>query len=1644
MKKIISRIAKYSFLIITLLFFSENTYSQNQNTGVYLSWNNNNSCQIWDDSEREGEFIEGFEESPCLLVCQSSVSNFQLVNIPSGVNVIWDIVGGIVLSQNNNEIEIFWDDNLNGSITVEYSVNNNFTSKTLCVEKSFKPEANFTINNDATVDILGLTSCLSQSINFSNLSSVNGGSDIISYLWDFGDGNISYQENPQHIYSESGQYDVILWVSNACGCTDSIAGKIRVNEARTLEIDCPTVVCEGSLETYNLSIEAMENCTDFNWQISGGTIVNQAGGNVLVEWNNIDDTGFGYVTFYPDNCSLECNQPVTVKVPVIQNNASIVGNNVMCVGEQNKFTLPQWPTTDIQWSVVNPNGIDFQLILTDQRNEVVLWPINGNGTILLRAIYNNTLLNCGGVAELLIDVRDQLIIQASADKICQNEEIDFTNLSNEIIQWEIINNNNIVYTQNSQTLQYIFNDSGIYIVQGSSPNLCESNKLIIKVNEIPNEPSSIIGANEACTQVSERYEVLNPNPEYFYEWTISNGIILGNNLNSYINVEFFSFPSIINVRSYNPNTGCYSNFNSINVEADIPLADILSINSVTCSSSVGTFQAVIPSTTTPFNDADSYSWSLSDTSLGSISTGQGTNTVQITWNNVVVDTTVDVILTITKCSLPPTQIILPVIIKSIPQIQFHPQQQSSFCSNDTFQVNIQAIDPNINLANHNVIVRWIVDGQIIIGGISEFFNLVNNTDEEVLRGISAQIISYDGCNGVSNTIQFSVSISPSPPVFISATGSTRFCDLSDINTVLIASTNLIQVTYQWGVLVSNVFTPIVGATNSSFNPIDFGSYACLITATNDLSGCSRLSNLITISQQICSSNGGSNCYYPDLVVSNDSYYSDCGTITLSGSTSLSGLENWIVYGPGNEVVDLVNNTVVGPPGIYTIVYIVSVYCPEVNAYQTVERKIDVLIPFEPAIAYDFICNGTDVTLYFILNNSIFYPFLQNPQETVQLLVNGVWQTLNTSGSVDITGNPSNIIQLRVINTGSFNSQNYECIKNYDIATYGVPDNEIFIQNNDFICHDTPFSFGFLDLIQNPENYSYSWSFEPGVTNSLFNPSRVFNSPGTYPIQVEIINALGCSRVLTTEVIVPEPCFEGTLQVAPTDANVCQGESITISYISTVENCTPIYLWRRGNTLLSEFMNQSSINVTEPGYYWLEIVSSDGCIYEVPNRIYPKFNTPPALRVYHENQYCVNDNIEIKAISSGTIEWFLEGISVNVGEIWNPVLSEGTHNITVIAQDAMGCSTVENFILSISPSPTNVYITGEVLECDPFSIKLSAFCDQPAEFLWSNGQVGEFIMVNHGGAYQVTAKIGSCTVHASLNVPKHPEVYAWAYPQGCYNYCLDFNPYILGPLATLTNNIWMVSGDVLDSSIEPSPIFQLPIDGAYNGILLNSNCTYKAPPLHYQIDRCEDCKLTIRESRIDYNHTNYCSFSAQFFIINETTQIMEIQLIDPDNLVTFTPSTFILQPGVNTITTTILPVNGFTGNASINIFINGTSYDRDFNPIPCLYQLRVYIPRCSVSPSPLLKQFEKKTTDTGINIHFSPNPVTNEATLSWDVDFSIDQYQLFDIRGQLLTQQMLTSNITSTKISMEHLPKGVYIITLWSKMAFVKYLKVIKN
>lgn len=62
--------------------------------------------------------------------------------------------------------------------------------------------------------------CVPLSVNFNDLSTSN--EPIVSWQWDFGDGNTSTAQNPTNIYTNPGTYTVTLIIVNAAGCTDTL------------------------------------------------------------------------------------------------------------------------------------------------------------------------------------------------------------------------------------------------------------------------------------------------------------------------------------------------------------------------------------------------------------------------------------------------------------------------------------------------------------------------------------------------------------------------------------------------------------------------------------------------------------------------------------------------------------------------------------------------------------------------------------------------------------------------------------------------------------------------------------------------------------------------------------------------------------------------------------------------------------------------------------------------------------------------------------------------------------------------------------------------------------------------------------------------------------------------------------------------------------------------------------------------------------------------------------------------------------------------------------------------------------------------------------------------------------------------------
>ena len=91
-----------------------------------------------------------------------------------------------------------------------------------------------------------------------------------TWLWDFGDGNVSNLQNPFHIYENPGDFDVTLTVSNA-NCDDSFTRSLHVNHDTTCQANFDyqqNSILEPVIQFINLSVG--ENQLFF-WNFGDGT-----------------------------------------------------------------------------------------------------------------------------------------------------------------------------------------------------------------------------------------------------------------------------------------------------------------------------------------------------------------------------------------------------------------------------------------------------------------------------------------------------------------------------------------------------------------------------------------------------------------------------------------------------------------------------------------------------------------------------------------------------------------------------------------------------------------------------------------------------------------------------------------------------------------------------------------------------------------------------------------------------------------------------------------------------------------------------------------------------------------------------------------------------------------------------------------------------------------------------------------------------------------------------------------------------------------------------------------------------------------------------------------------------------------------------
>jgi gliding motility-associated-like protein len=153
-------------------------------------------------------------------VCYTHATNFQNNSSISSGNIVsnnWDFGNG----DGNNSFNPIYTYSAHGNYTVKLIVMSNHS----CIDSAVTV---VTVRPSPTVNFVTQNLCDRDSASFDNYTFTPGGGTL-HYLWDFGDNSTSSDQNPMHLYSSAGEYNVKLIANHVIsGCADSLTTLLKV------------------------------------------------------------------------------------------------------------------------------------------------------------------------------------------------------------------------------------------------------------------------------------------------------------------------------------------------------------------------------------------------------------------------------------------------------------------------------------------------------------------------------------------------------------------------------------------------------------------------------------------------------------------------------------------------------------------------------------------------------------------------------------------------------------------------------------------------------------------------------------------------------------------------------------------------------------------------------------------------------------------------------------------------------------------------------------------------------------------------------------------------------------------------------------------------------------------------------------------------------------------------------------------------------------------------------------------------------------------------------------------------------------------------------------------------------------------------
>lgn len=1381
----------YILLILTGIFltFTFPVFSQCNQQGFIdptpvITTDINTSCTLYDS---EGRPIDNTNN--CFQVCEGSVATYS-TPLVSGNTYTWTIAGGTFWCNNFdcNSISVSWVTQGSGLVQVTETNSNGCTViATHCITVIPKPNAFFTIvpYGDSQTGV-PLDLCDGQTVwFFGNVKQNSVNSPIVSWVWDFGDGSpISLDQNPQHNYAAGG-YTATLTVTNECGCTDIEYLPINVMSDLTLEIACPTPVCEGGSDTYTINVA----CSQYNWTISppGAGIINNNHGppygqSITVQWIN-GSMGPGIISFSGVGCNTTCPISASAVIPIISPNSNIMGPTIVCDGSNSTFSVPQSPGNIYTWSV-NGNS-NSTAIVSGQGTHTIVVSFVGMCippcSATISCSYTNDFLQCPpGNATLTVDIKESYTITGT-QSACPGTDLTYLALPNTAnLYWELLDNNysfvsgsdqtggstytlNAAFTQNLPAGQYYVH---VYDLNG---NFCEPEKWIaVVVNQPPTAPVAPVGDDHVCANSSHIYTASPSGPNYYIEWEISgctspvSGVgaeATGNTVNITWGNPVYS----LEIRQVDIASGCKSPLTPLTISPVLNVTPTISPTSSQCINST------IPVSITNFSSlyAQQVSWEIVPANAGSISPiTPDLSQVNIQWNNFI--TSVSIIIHVTVCGVSTPYTVATFNLNGTPPVNIIASVGGFAVTNSCENVSVDFdVFPSVSGTNW----QWdFGDGSTSTSPapVSHSFTLGNNSSG---TGTFPLTVSYIDANGCPNEGSSNFNILPAP-VISALIAPPLICPPTYMSsTITIVTQQAGTYAYNW------VSDPNLSPMGSTAIATASGTYYVTVTNTS-LPQCPVL---VTAPVQDCGG-GGPGCTVNPLINVNFSHYIlNCANVVFTDNSYITGGATTIVgwyWNFGDGSTDNTQNPVhtyanAGTYSVFLVVYDSNGECNKLtlNINVPVVARLTTTLSCPPVVGADYVLNLIDL--------STSYPTSAPITIWNWAIANNGGNPATATGATASVAATSGTHQLVLTITSSGGT----CSVNGVVDVPPSPTASFTFSSGPFCEDQTEIIF-----TGNATPGTYSWDFDDGSGSSFYPlTTKVYDfSPLPYNVTLTVTDNYGCSFTSPSQSLsVNENTILGTIN--PPTITFCPGLSNSFGFNNTGGTTITAYQWSIAEPGAPTLGANATFAVNATGQYNVTVTDNKGCKFTPAHPGDAAEINVPEPYIFGDNTLCEGDEVNLTGdlgIAGISYSWsttipspvisFPTGnpAIVNIISSAGTIIPPGTYSVTVtITQGACTRSTTQNLIFnSLPPNPDLVCNINPPCQGQAITITANGAIS-PYSLTWSNGMIANPAITTYTAGYYVATLTDpgtGCKTEDDFTVNPGPDL-SWVMT-GCFEYC----------------------------------------------------------------------------------------------------------------------------------------------------------------------------------------------------------------------------------------------------------------------------------